>query len=132
MADDTILNFRAGERPPARNDDQGQSGAPTRERREEVMFDRHELGVILSLYGRMVASGEWRDYAIGSGDERAVFAVFRRATEVPLYRIEKHPRLRNRQGMFCVVAASGMILKRGNELGQVLKVLEPKTTRLVD
>ena len=96
------------------------------------MFDRHELGVILSLYGRMVAGGEWRDYAIGSGDERAVFAVFRRATEVPLYRIEKHPRLRNRQGMFCVVAASGMILKRGNELGQVLKVLEPKTTRLVD
>lgn len=81
---------------------------------------------ILSLYGRMVAAGEWRDYAIDMGRERAVFAVFRRTTEYPLYRIEKNPQLARKQGAFSVVAPNGLILKRGPELKRVLAVLEKK------
>lgn len=102
-------------------------GAPD----EVVAFQRAELAVILSLYGRMVAAGEWRDYGISSLREVAVFSVFRRTAEHPLYRIEKRPKLRNRQGAYAVIAASGMILKRGHELKQVLKVLEPKQISLV-
>jgi len=93
---------------------------------KQVRFDRVELNRILSIYGRMVAAGEWRDYAIDFLDDRSVFSVFRRASEMPLYRIEKNPRLRNRQGQYSVVAASGHVLKRGHDLGQVLRVLERK------
>lgn len=89
-----------------------------------VRFDRAELQIILSLYGRMVAQGEWRDYAIDHLRERAVFSVFRRTSESPLYRIEKHPKLANRQGQYSVVAQGGLILKRGNDLARVLVVLE--------
>jgi hypothetical protein len=81
------------------------------------------------LYGRKVAAGEWRDYAIDFGREKAVFSVFRRASEVPLYRIEKNPRLARRQGAYSVIAATGLILKRGHDLGRVLGVLE-KNIRL--
>ncbi|KMW58963.1 hypothetical protein AIOL_003944 [Candidatus Rhodobacter oscarellae] len=95
-------------------------------------FDRKELGVILGLYGRMVAAGEWRDYGISSLREVAVFAVFRRTAEQPLYRIEKRPRLRNRQGLYSVVAMDGQILKRGHDLKTVLRVLERKLIRAVD
>jgi hypothetical protein len=91
---------------------------------ERISFDRAELGVILSLYGRMVAAGEWRDYAMDFGPDRAVFSVFRRAAEVPQARIEKDPTLRNRQGMYLVRAAEGHVLRRGHDLAQVLKVLE--------
>lgn len=91
-----------------------------------MRFDRPELNRILSLYGRMVAAGEWRDYALDLLEDRAVFSVFRRSSEMPLYRIEKHPRLRARQGMYAVVAAGGQVLKRGHELAQVLRVLERK------
>ena len=84
---------------------------------------------ILDLYGRKVAAGEWRDYAIDFGREKAVFSVFRRASEVPLYRIEKNPRLARRQGAYSVIAATGLILKRGHDLGRVLGVLE-KNIRL--
>lgn len=97
----------------------------------QVAFDRRELGVILSLYGRMVAAGEWRDYGISCLKDLAVFSIFRRTAEHPIYRIEKRPKLRNRQGQFAVVAMDGQILKRGNDLKTVLRVLERKLIRAV-
>jgi hypothetical protein len=96
-----------------------------------VTFDRRELDQILRLYGRMVAANEWRDYAIDHMSERAVFSVFRRTSETPLYRIVKDPSLARRQGSYSVVAASGMILKRGQELARVLTVFD-KTLKLVE
>ena len=96
-----------------------------------VSFDRRELGVILGLYGRMVAAGEWRDYGISCLRQSAVFSVFRRTAEHPLYRIEKHPALRNRQGMYAVIGMDGQILKRGHDLAQVLRVLERKLLRVI-
>jgi hypothetical protein len=89
-----------------------------------ICFNRQELRHILDLYGRRVAAGEWRDYAIDFGREKAVFSVFRRASEVPIYRIEKCPKLARRQGAYCVIAATGLILKRGNDLARVLGALE--------
>ncbi len=97
----------------------------------QVAFDRQELSVILSLYGRMVAAGEWRDYGISCLREMAVFSVFRRTAEHPLYRIEKRPRLRGRQGQYSVVAMDGQVLKRGADLKNVLRVLERKLIRAV-
>ena len=91
-----------------------------------VTFNRIELNRILNLYGRMVADGEWRDYSIDFLRDRAVFSVFRRASEVPLYRIEKDPRLARKQGMYSVISAIGLILRRGHELERVLLVLAPK------
>lgn len=99
---------------------------------EQVSFHRTELSIILSLYGRMVAAGEWRDYGISSLREVAVFSVFRRTAEQPLYRIEKRPRLRLRQGLYSVVGMDGQILKRGHDLKTVLRVLERKLIRAVD
>lgn len=99
---------------------------------ELVRFDRAELGVILSLYGQMVAAGEWRDYGISSLLDAAVFSVFRRTAEQPLYRIEKRPRLRQKQGLYAVVGADGQILRRGHDLRQVLRVLERKLIRPVE
>ncbi|MEJ6396832.1 DUF2794 domain-containing protein [Yoonia sp. 208BN28-4] len=99
---------------------------------EQVHFHRTELGPILSVYGRMVAAGEWRDYGISSLRDVAVFSVFRRAAENPLYRIEKRPKLRLRQGQYAVIGMDGQILKRGNDLRQVLRVLERKLIRSVD
>jgi hypothetical protein len=96
-----------------------------------AMFDRRELMQILSLYSRMVAVGEWKDYAIDSLKDCAIFSVFRRASETPLYRIEKTPRLARRQGAFSVVNANGLILKRGHDLGQVLRVFD-KSLRVVE
>ncbi|MAU95614.1 MAG: hypothetical protein CMP81_06980 [Fulvimarina sp.] len=89
-----------------------------------VSFDRRELSAILRVYGQMVASGEWRDYAIDMLKDRAVFSVFRRTSEMPLYRIVKDPKLARRQGAYQVVAAGGLVLKRGHELSSVLKVFE--------
>lgn len=89
-----------------------------------VTFDRRELDRILDLYGRMVAMGEWRDYALDFTRDKATFSVFRRAMDVPLYRIEKDPRLARRQGAYAVVSQTGLILKRGQELARVLAVLE--------
>ena len=91
-----------------------------------VTFNRRELDEILRLYGRMVAAGEWRDYAIDHLKDRAVFSVFRRASEVPMFQIVKDPKLTRKQGAFSVVAATGMIMKRGHELRRVLTVFEPK------
>ena len=98
---------------------------------EVVAFDRAELGVILSLYGRMVAAGEWRDYALDFRRDKAVFSIYRRSSEVPLYRIEKRPRLRAAQGMYAVVGMDGQVLKRGHDLPTVLRVLERKLIRPV-
>src|ERR1700756_4123611 len=91
-----------------------------------VTFNRYELNRILNLYGRMVADGEWRDYAIDFLKDRAVFSVFRRYSEVPIYRIEKDPRLRNKQGMYSVISATGLILRRGHDLDRVLLVIDRK------
>jgi hypothetical protein len=99
---------------------------------EQVAFDRAELGTILGLYGRMVAAGEWRDYALSFLSEMAVFSVFRRAAEHPIYRIEKRPRLRAKQGLYAVIGMDGQILKRGHDLKTVLRVLERKLIRSVD
>ena len=93
---------------------------------DEVSFDRKELGLILRVYGRMVAAGEWRDYAIAAMRDLAVFAVFRRTSETPLYRIEKRPKLRARQGLYAVIGMDGQVLRRGHDLDQVLKVLEKR------
>ncbi len=92
----------------------------------QVRFERRELKRILDIYGRMVIAGEWRDYALDFLEDRAVFSVFRRTSEMPLYRIEKRPKFKTRQGQYSVVAAGGQILKRGHELAQVLRVLERK------
>ena len=97
-----------------------------------VSFQKSELAVILSLYGRMVAAGEWRDYGISSLKEVAIFSVFKRTAENPIYKIEKRPKLRNRQGEYAVVGIDGQILKRGHDLKSVLGILERKLIKLVD
>ena len=99
---------------------------------EQVAFQRDELGVILSLYGRMVAAGEWRDYGISCLREAAVFSIFRRTAEQPLYRVEKRPKLRDKQGQYAVIGMDGRILKRGHDLRTVLRVLERKLIRAVE
>lgn len=91
-----------------------------------VSFDRKELSLILNLYGRYVAAGEWRDYAMDFSRETATFSIFRRASEQPLYRIVKDPALARKQGAYSVIAQGGLILKRGQELAQVLRILAQK------
>lgn len=96
-----------------------------------VHFDRAELTIIMGLYGRMVAGGEWRDYAIDARRDRAVFSIFRHASEMPLYRVEKVPALARRQGQYQVLAPGNQILKRGKGLKSVLKVFDTRRFRLV-
>ena len=91
-----------------------------------VTFNRLELNRILNLYGRMVAGGEWRDYAIDFLKDRAIFSIFRRASEVPIYRVIKDPSLARKQGAYSVVGANGQILRRGHELERVLLVIDRK------
>jgi hypothetical protein len=118
------MMFSPGDTEPS----QSQGGDPPRASASvaprPVTFDRRELDRILDLYGRMVAAGEWRDYAIDFLRDRAVFSVFRRASEMPIYRIEKNPKLARRQGAYSVVSITGLILKRGHELDRVLRVLD--------
>ncbi|GGB61323.1 hypothetical protein GCM10010833_15360 [Blastomonas aquatica] len=102
-------------------------GAPN-----QTGFDRQELNRILDLYGRMVAAGLWRDYAIELGREAAIFSCFRRAAERPEFRIEKRPALRRKQGMWALVGEGGAVLKRGHELSGVLAPLERKLVRVVE
>tara|TARA_B100000780_G_scaffold24267_1_gene15449 strand:+ start:270 stop:614 length:345 start_codon:yes stop_codon:yes gene_type:complete len=99
---------------------------------EKVAFHRLELAPILSLYGRMVAAGEWRDYGISCLREVAVFSVFKRTAENPLYRIEKRPKLRSKQGMYALIGTQGQVLKRGHDLKSVLGMLERRLIRMVD
>ncbi len=105
----------------------GRNNAPS-----EISWQRRELDTILNLYGRKVASGEWRDYAIDALRDKAVFSIFRRSSEIPLYRVEKHPKLARKQGAYQVIAATGAILKRGHDLATVIRVLDKKKLRLVD
>lgn len=91
-----------------------------------VAFDRHELGQILKVYGRNVAAGEWRDYAIDFHKDKAIFSIFRHTSEMPLYRIEKNPKNARKQGAYSVLAAGGMVLKRGRDLEAVLRVFDKK------
>ena len=97
-----------------------------------VFFDRRELNQILRVYGRMVAAGEWRDYAIDSNPEAVSFSVYRHASESPLYRIEKRPALARRQGAWSVISQGGLIMKRGHELDQVLRVFDKGRFSLVE
>jgi hypothetical protein len=116
-ADPIALSGRGSDVPAA-------SPAGARPQAFRVSFDRHELSQILNVYGRMVAAGEWRDYAIDMLRDRAVFSIFRRASEGPLYRIEKTPKLTRRQGAYSVIAPSGLILRRGHDLEKVLRVID--------
>jgi hypothetical protein len=104
----------------------------TKSRADAVAFSREELSRILGLYGQFVAAGEWRDYAIDHLRDTAVFSVFRRAAETPLYRIEKRPAFSSRQGAYAVVSMTGVILRRGHDLSQVLRVFDRKRLRLAD
>ena len=99
---------------------------------EQVAFHRLELGQIMTIYGRMVAAGEWRDYGISMLKDVAVFSIFRRAAEHPIYRIEKRPKLAQKQQQYAVIGMDGRILKRGSDLKQVLRVLEKKLIRAID
>ncbi|WP_375392837.1 DUF2794 domain-containing protein [uncultured Sphingomonas sp.] len=105
---------------------------PQPARAGQIGFERLELTRILDLYGRMVAAGHWRDYAIQLGQDAAVFAAFRRAAERPEFRIEKRPALRHRQGLWALIGEGGAVLKRGHELGPVLAPVERRLLKLVD
>jgi hypothetical protein len=98
----------------------------------QVGFDRAELTRILDLYGRMVAAGHWRDYAVQFDRDAAVFAAYRRATERPEVRIEKRPSLRNRQGQWALIGEGGAVLKRGHDLVPVLAPVERRLMKLVE
>jgi hypothetical protein len=115
MAEEPIAFLRAAPSPAARTVSQGGQVA-------QVRFDRAELNRILTIYGRMVAAGEWRDYAMDFREEAAVFSIYRRTSEMPLFRVEKRPR--QRAGLYAVIAAGGHILKRGQDLAQVLRVFD--------
>lgn len=108
------------------SNDRQQASATQAPTPQHVSFNRQELNRILNLYGRMVADGEWRDYAIDFLKDRAVFSIFRRASEVPIYRIEKDPQLARKQGAYSVISASGLILRRGHDLDRVLMVIDRK------
>jgi len=97
-----------------------------------VFFDRKELTQLLSVYGRMVAAGHWRDYGMDGLKDAAVFSVFRRSSEFPLYRIEKRPALARRQGAWSIIAPGGLVLKRGHDLAQVLKFFDRSRFSVVD
>lgn len=114
---------------PATRVDQAQKTTPKPPQR--AYFTRQELMTILNVYGRMVAAGEWKDYAIDFEKDRATFSIFRRASEMPVFRVEKQPKLARKQGAYSVVSQTGLILKRGHELRRVLSALD-KRLRLVD
>lgn len=99
---------------------------------DQVVFHRTELNTLMGLYGRMVAAGEWRDYGLSFLREVAVFSVFKRTAENPIYRVEKRPGMRLKQGQFALIGVDGQVLKRGNELRTVLQTLERKLIRAVD
>lgn len=96
-----------------------------------VFFERKELDAILNIYGQMVAAGEWRDYAINMHKDRTVFSIFRRAAEMPVYRVEKQPALANKQGAYSIHSAEGVVLKRGRDLKTVLGFFDKKKFRII-
>jgi len=97
----------------------------------QIAFDRQELSVILNVYGQMVSKGDWKDYAMDFMRDKAVFSVYRRASEHALYRIEKVPALRKKQGQFAVIAPGGLVLKRGHDLKAILKVFDKARFRSI-
>ena len=125
MAEEPIAFLRAAHRSPARTE-AGSGGGFTQ---AQVRFDKRELFQILTIYGRMVAAGEWRDYALDFLDDVAIFSVFRRTSEMPLYTVQKNPKLRSKQGQYSVIDAAGRILKRGHELTNVLRIFDRKLIR---
>ena len=124
------MSFGPGETEPSEL--RGGEPLPSLAPRHQVTFNRRELNRILDLYGRKVIAGEWRDYAIDFLKDRAVFSVFRRSSEMPIFRIEKTPKLARRQGAYSVVSVTGLILKRGHELDRVLRVLDPSLSVVVN
>jgi hypothetical protein len=118
------MTFGSGEIDPSQSHGGGSPALRTPAPPAQVTFSRPELRRILDLYGRKVAAGEWRDYAIDFLKDRAVFSVFRRTSEVPLYRIEKNPKLSRRQGAYSVISATGLIVRRGHELDRVLRSID--------
>jgi hypothetical protein len=100
-------------------------------REERVLFERVELNTLLGVYGRFVAAGKWRDYAIDMLADRAVFSVFQHTGDGPLYTIEKRPILQKKQGQYCVIAPGGLIVKRGHDLAQVVKVFDRKLLSVI-
>lgn len=132
MSDTEPIQFRPhGEPAAARYAVTPVRAAPVQPIPQIVRFDRKELDQILRLYGRMVAAGEWRDYAIDMLKEQAVFSIYRRSSEYPIYRVVKEPRLTRKQGLYSVVATTGLIMKRGQDLTRVIRVLD-KTLKPVD
>jgi hypothetical protein len=126
------MTFGPGEADPSQSPGGGAPARNAPNALNRVTFNRRELNRILDLYGRKVAAGEWRDYAIDFLKDRAVFSVFRRTSEVPLYRIEKNPKLAQRQGAYSVIAAGGLILRRGHELERVLLAIDKSQLSVVN
>ena len=118
------MTFGSGDVDPSQSPGGGSPARSSTAPLNQVTFSRRELNRIFDLYGRKVAAGEWRDYAIDFLKDRAVFSVFRRTSEVPLYRIEKNPKLARRQGAFSVISATGLIVRRGHELDRVLRSID--------
>jgi hypothetical protein len=118
------MTYESGEIDPSQSLGGGSPARHASAPATQVTFSRRELKRILDLYGRKVAAGEWRDYAIDFLKDRAVFSVFRRTSEVPLYRIEKNPKLGRRQGAYSVISATGLIVRRGHELDRVLRAID--------
>ncbi len=125
------MTFATGEIDPSQSLGGGSPARSSTAPVNQVTFSRRELRRILDLYGRKVAAGEWRDYAIDFLKDRAVFSVFRRASEVPLYRIEKNPKLERRQGAYSIISATGLIVRRGHELDRVLRAIDKSALSLV-
>jgi hypothetical protein len=118
------MTFGSGDVDPSQSPGGGSPARSSPAPGAQVTFSRRELNRILDLYGRKVAAGEWRDYAVDFLKDRAVFSVFRRASEMPIYRIEKNPKLARRQGAFSVISATGLIVRRGHELDRVLRAID--------
>ena len=125
------MTFGPGEIDPSQSHGGGSPARVNAAPASQVTFSRRELRRILDLYGRKVAAGEWRDYAIDFLKDRAVFSVFRRTSEVPLYRIEKNLKLSRRQGAYSVISATGLIVRRGHELDRVLRAIDKSQLALV-
>ena len=125
------MTYESGEVDPSQSLGGGSPARAAPAPLNQVTFSRKELRRILDLYGRKVAAGEWRDYAIDFLKDRAVFSVFRRASEVPLYRIEKNPKLSRRQGVYSVISATGLIVRRGHELDRVLRAIDRSSLSVV-
>jgi hypothetical protein len=126
------MTFGSGEIDPSQSHGGGTPVRTVSALANQVTFSRRELNRILDLYGRKVAAGEWRDYAIDFLKDRAVFSVFRRSSEVPIYRIEKTPKLERRQGAYSIISATGLIVRRGHELERVLRSIDRSQLAVVN